>query len=145
MDLDTVISGHRSAQEKGIAMYWTDKDPLLKTDPLLLSRVLGNMVINALEATPKGETIKIWTQLTENSEVRWEVWNPAPIPDKIKKRIFQRYFSSKPGHGRGLGTYSIKLFGETYLNGRVRFESSEHSGTRFIFTPAFHPCRRIAK
>lgn len=43
---------------------------------------------------------------------------------KLLLRIFQRSFSTKGAKGRGLGTYSMKLFGETYLGGQVSFRSS---------------------
>ena len=32
----------------------------------------------------------------------------------------------------GLGTYSMKLFGEKYLKGKVWFESSKEKGTIFF-------------
>jgi signal transduction histidine kinase len=45
--------------------------------------------------------------------------------------MFQRSFSTK-GAGRGLGSYSVKLLSERYLNGKVSFTSSEDEGTTFI-------------
>jgi len=44
--------------------------------------------------------------------------------------LFQRSFSTK-GEGRGLGTYSIKLYTERYLKGTVSFSSAEGEGTVF--------------
>ncbi|WDP85964.1 MAG: sensor histidine kinase [Desulfobacter sp.] len=84
-----------------------------------MSRILGNMVINALEATPENGEIKIELEAGVNGQMIWRVWNQSPIPKPIQKRIFQRYFSSKEGNGRGLGTYSMKLFGESYLKAVV--------------------------
>jgi sensor histidine kinase regulating citrate/malate metabolism len=46
-------------------------------------------------------------------------------------QLFQRSFSTK-GTGRGIGTYSMKLFGEKYLEGRVDFESTRENGTTFF-------------
>mgnify|MGYP006293419399 CR=1 len=37
--------------------------------------------------------------------------------------LFKRSFSTK-GVGRGIGTYSMKLFGEKYLKGKVDFKNS---------------------
>lgn len=39
--------------------------------------------------------------------------------------VFKRYFSTKSKSGRGIGTYSMKLFGERYLGGKVGFYCSE--------------------
>ena len=131
--LHTIIDGHRAAFGKEIQEDWPREVQMLKTDPLLISKVLGNMVINALEATPMGCAIRIMVR-ADADQVAWNVWNQSPIPPSIQKRIFQRYFSQKPGAGRGLGTYSMKLFGETYLKGRVSFTSAPGEGTLFTFS-----------
>ena len=60
------------------------------------------------------------------------VHNDAVIPAKQQQRIFI-YGNSSKGEGRGLGTYSMKLIGETYLHGRVWFKSEEGFGTEFYF------------
>lgn len=104
-----------------------------KTDPMLASKILINMLINALEATDTGGQIIFRTQVTD-STIEWQVWNPAVIPDNIQLRIFQRYFSTKTGHGHGFGTYAMKLFGEDYLGGKVSFTSNDGEGTTFRFS-----------
>jgi len=61
------------------------------------------------------------------------------MPKEIQLQLFKRSFSTK-GIGRGIGTYSMKLFGEKYLKGRVGFESTEENGTTFfIEIPQVHP------
>jgi hypothetical protein len=89
----------------------------IKTDSTLLRRILLNMAKNAAEATPQNGTITMYcTQ--QPGKALFCVQNPGVIPPEIKLQIFQRSFSTK-GLGRGLGTYSMKLFGEKYLNGKV--------------------------
>jgi len=90
------------------------------------------MVINALEATDPGGTIKITTIINQKN-VQWSVWSQNYIPETIQKRIFQKHFSTKSKKGRGIGTYSMKLFGENLLGGKVSFKSSEKNGTFFTF------------
>ena len=133
-DLDAVVSGHKASFNREITASWPEQDLVLETDTLLLSRILGNMVINALEATPRQGKIRISVTGSQDEEVSFRVWNQAFIPVPLQKRIFQRYFSSKDGSGRGLGTYSMKLFGETYLNGKISFTSTKTEGTVFTFT-----------
>lgn len=101
-----------------------------KTDPMLVSKVLINMLLNALEATDTGGQIIFRTQV-KDSNIEWQVWNQEVIPDNIQLRIFQRYFSTKTGHGHGFGTYAMKLFGEEYLEGKVSFTSVAGEGTTF--------------
>jgi signal transduction histidine kinase len=131
-ELGRIISGHKASSQKKIFEDWPKEDVMLETDPLLLSRLLGNMVINALEATPKGGAIRVIVTATREN-VSWKVWNKTNIPKPIQKRIFQRYFSSKHGDSRGLGTYSMKLFGETYLKGKISFQSTLDQGTTFTY------------
>ncbi len=135
--LGMIIKGHEASSQKKIIEKWPDEDVILETDELLLSRILGNMVINALEATQEGGSIRINVTKAQG-EILWEVWNKTCIPDPIKKRIFQRHFSSKSGNGRGLGTYSMKLFGETYLKGKISFHSTFDQGTAFSFRLPYH-------
>ena len=131
-ELALIIGGHRASSQKSILEDWPKKEVILKTDALLLSRILGNMVINALEATPEGGAIR--TTVTATLEdISWNVWNKSCIPDPIQKRIFQRHFSSKSGDSRGFGTYSMKLFGETYLGGKISFLSTLDKGTTFTY------------
>ncbi len=101
----------------------------IRTDSTLLKRILLNMAKNAAEATPQQGTITMYCVL-QPGKALFSVNNPGAIPPEVKLQIFQRSFSTK-GMGRGLGTYSMKLFGENYLNGKVYFTSDEISGTTF--------------
>ena len=100
------------------------------TDPRLLSRILGNMFKNALEAITAGETVTISCTTTGDSVV-FSVHNPGMMPQQVQRQVFQRSFSTKATSGRGIGTHSMKLFGERYLGGQVGFSSTESDGTHF--------------
>jgi len=99
----------------------------------LLGRVVLNMLKNAVEASHRGEEVTL-SAVASSTEVVISVHNASVIEEEIQKRIFQRYFSTKEGENRGLGTYSIKLFGEKFLKGRVYFKSLEGEGTTFRIT-----------
>lgn len=103
----------------------------IKSDPNLLSRIIGNMLKNALEASDPGQMITLGAEHTPDEQaVRFTVHNPNAIPKEIQQQIFQRSFSTK-GADRGLGTYSMKLLAEHYLGGRVAFTSTPDEGTTF--------------
>lgn len=118
-----------SFYSSSLQMNEDSADMLLITDPNLLSRILTNMIKNAMEASGKGDTVTVGCELKENS-LRFYVQNPGFIPKDIQLQLFERSFSTKGG-GRGIGTYSMKLLGEEYLKGEVGFDSSETSGTIF--------------
>jgi signal transduction histidine kinase len=138
VELLTNVAGlahnHNAAKDKRLEVD-TPSQPLeVASDAVLLGRVLMNMVINAFEATPAGESVRMWCERHvrgASSHVRFSVWNPSLIPPETKLRIFQRHFSTKSSWGRGVGTWSMKLIGENFLQGKVDFRSELEEGTTF--------------
>jgi sensor histidine kinase regulating citrate/malate metabolism len=108
-------------------------DRVISSDPAILRRILGNLVKNALEAVRSGETVTMYAASREG-EVSFHVHNPGVMSPKVQLQLFQRSFSTKAETGRGIGTYSVKLFGERYLKGKVGFISREPEGTVFTLT-----------
>lgn len=131
-ELDLLVNGHNSHTGRELIASWPEQEVSIYTDPLLVSKVLGNMVINAFEATPKGGLVRLMVEVGTDAIV-WKVWNDTYIDERHQLRIFQRFFSTKANTGRGLGTFSMKLFGEQYLGGNVDFTSDPAEGTTFFF------------
>lgn len=109
-------------------------DCTIITDRPLLRRIVGNMVLNALEACKKGDLIEVWAHC-QAGRVRISVTNPGEMPLEVQLQLFKRSFSTKQKEGRGLGTYSMKLFGERYLGGVVHFVSNNGMTTFFVELP----------
>jgi signal transduction histidine kinase len=95
----------------------------ITTDRPMLRRIVGNMVLNALEAIPAGSSVKISLDAAADS-VTIRVKNQGEIARDVQLRMFKRSFTTKNMPGRGIGTYSMKLFGERYLKGTVDFRSN---------------------
>ncbi len=126
------------AKKKTILLQCPDLSARITTDVNLLWRVLGNLVKNALEATPEQGTVKVAFREEAGKKI-FSVNGPAVMTEEVQHQVFQRSFSTK-GPGRGLGTYSVKLFTEQYLKGKVGFESLEGKGTTFFISlPALLP------
>lgn len=145
--LDFVISlyRHHEVAEGRRLELGSVPNTTISTDITLLRRVLGNLVKNALEATPRGGTVRISAQ-DMDGQLAFMVENPGVIPEDVQLQIFQRSFSTKGGNGRGIGTYSIKLFTEKYLNGEVDFISHEPEGTTFtVLLPKYLKRQRTAQ
>jgi signal transduction histidine kinase len=121
----------QDAADRLIRLPLPEGTALLATDPALLGQVLLNMVLNAQEALPPGGQARIWYEVREGRPT-FVVQNPGCMPDEVANRVFQRSFSTKAAHGRGLGTYSMKVFGETVLGGTVNFTTDWGEGTRFF-------------
>jgi len=129
MQLTKQISNHSVARNKKIIVNAQTESILFVSDQSLLKRVLNNMIKNALEASRENETIEIGANKS-NDKIKLWVKNPKYIQKEEQMQIFHRSFSTK-GKGRGLGTYSMKLIGEKYLNGNVNFHSNPKEGTSF--------------
>ncbi len=100
-----------------------------QTDNIILSRVLVNMIKNAIEASKPGQTVAVSCRRRDD-RVEFSVHNEGAMTREVQLQLFHRSFSTK-GSSRGLGTYSMKLLTERYLGGRITFASSEEQGTTF--------------
>ncbi|MEX2680701.1 MAG: sensor histidine kinase [Candidatus Sigynarchaeota archaeon] len=101
----------------------------IRSDKVITSRILDNMVKNALEATPDGGTVRLGCKGAGGRVTFW-VHNEGYIPREVQLQIFTRSFSTK-GRDRGLGTYSMMLLSK-YLQGSVSFTTSKENGTTFF-------------
>ncbi|MGC4070634.1 MAG: sensor histidine kinase [Polyangiaceae bacterium] len=101
----------------------------LETDRRLLVRVLANLLKNAFEASPARGEVTL-TIRSEKDTTVFDVHNRGTMAKEVAEQLFRRRFSTK-GNGRGLGIYSVQIFGEHYLGGQVTFTSSDPEGTMF--------------
>ena len=125
--------GDSSSASVQIDLDDTSIDIMFVSDKTLLSRVFGNMLKNAIEASTSGEKILVGCKLDSEKYICFWVQNSQFILPDIQLQIFNRSFSTK-GTGRGIGTYSMKLLTERYLKGKVAFSTTHEQGTIFSVT-----------
>ncbi len=133
--MDLVIKtyqSHSSTGDREISMPPHVERFHFYSDPVLLNRVLGNMVKNALEAS-KAPAVVIVDCGQKPGEVWFSVHNPGFIPQEAQDGVFKQSFSTK-GAGRGTGTFSMQLFAQKYLGGRIEFDTDATTGTTFTVT-----------
>ena len=102
-----------------------------------LQHAVVNLLKNAFDAMPRGGTLTITTRHSE-AEVQVEIEDTGGgIPEDIRPRIFEPFFSTKPIHmGNGLGLIIAKEVVER-SGGTIEFTSREKVGTTFrIRVPA---------
>jgi signal transduction histidine kinase len=142
-DLADIMRQESSARGKTLAVDIHGADVSFHSDRKLASRILVNMLKNALEATPRGATVTAGCDVERDRLCFW-VRNPGQLPPEVQEQIFRRTFSTK-GKGRGLGTYGMKLFAENYLEGSVDFRSGAEIGTEFrLHLPLALGCKEEA-
>jgi len=123
-------SSFKMARNKIVLLIDDFQDIFVNADIHILKRVMGNMIKNAVEEVKSGETVTVGVNLPETGKLEIWVHNPGYMGRDIQLQIFHRSFSTK-GNGRGLGTYSMKMLAERYLNGDITFYSDEKFGTKF--------------
>jgi len=127
-EVESMLCCHPSAMGKDLVLDAEAADITLRSDRRLLRRVVENMLLNALEATKEGGKVSFGCRLAVGQAHFW-VHNDAWMPEEVQLQLFQRSFSTK-GHGRGVGTYSIRLL-SSFLMGSVDFTSTQDNGTLF--------------
>ncbi len=112
--------------------------PQLEVIPQEMGRVFLNLIGNALHAvrvTLKGRTPTIRVATIDKAQaIEIRVGDNGPgIPDEIRSRIFEQFFTTKPvGQGTGLGLAIAREIVEQMHRGSIRFESVTGEGTEFI-------------
>lgn len=137
--LKLIFGHHAIAHGKVLSVVAVPRPARIFSDQTLLMRVLVNMLKNAFEATAPGGAVQLWFEWRDAAPT-FVVQNAGVIPEYVQERLFERSFSTRSSEGRGIGTYSMKLYGERYLGGRVSFTCDKESGTRFFVSlPAQKP------
>ena len=121
---------HQLAKKRFLQIAQDAEDIAFVSDKTLLTRIIVNMLKNALEASQPGDAVTLGCDRRRDRIEFW-VHNPNFMPREVQLQVFKRSFSTK-GMGRGLGTYSIKLLSERCLQGKVGFKSTETEGTTFM-------------
>jgi two-component system cell cycle sensor histidine kinase/response regulator CckA len=118
--------------------YQRDLYPVVG-DPVQLTQVIENVVINACEATPQrgkllvraenvDESLPLSSGLPAGRYVRIEIEDSGTgISESIRDRIFEACFTTKPG-GSGLGLATVKSIMQQH-GGGITIESTVGHGT----------------
>jgi signal transduction histidine kinase len=125
------------AQEKNIqfTMSLSKEIESFKSDHDRLIQVLGNLVSNAINFSPRNSQINLAASVSQ-IDIQFSVKDEGPgIPEEKKTQIFERFaqIESKNRNGLGLGLYISKTL-ITGLNGRMWIESSLGKGSTFYFS-----------
>ena len=111
--------------------HFNKKLKKLKTDKIIMKRVLFNLATNAIQAMPQGGILTINVNVDETSSklIITVEDTGVGIPNEVRDKLFTPLFTTK-AKGQGLGLAVVKRLVEA-LNGKVSFESEEGKGTTF--------------
>jgi nitrogen fixation/metabolism regulation signal transduction histidine kinase len=117
----------------------------ISADAELLHRAISNLVLNAMDAMPRGGTLTLRTR-DDGREVVMEVADTgAGLTPEECERIFTPYYTSKQ-HGTGLGLAIVQSVVSDH-GGRIRVQSEPGRGTTFVIElpRGFDPVQRGMK
>ena len=149
--IELVITLARSEiQHRARLVLQLDPAPTVLADDARLGQVLINLLVNAVQAIPEGESanneIQIMTSTDQQGRAVIEISDTgAGIPPALAERIFDPFFTTKPiGVGTGLGL-SICHNIITDMGGQISATSGRPRGTTFrIVLPAVAASRADA-
>jgi two-component system, NtrC family, sensor kinase len=98
-----------------------------------MCQIWTNIITNAIQAMGEGGTLEIGTTLMDEENIKvWFKDSGPGIPEKIKSRIFEPYFTTKEkGVGTGMGLDISRQIVENH-NGKIYFDSEIGKGTTFF-------------
>ncbi len=105
--------------------------PSIIADPSQLEQVLVNLVVNAIQAMPKGGVLTIETRAQGASVVIAVEDTGVGMSDDVRRQIFLPFFTTKDvDQGTGLGLAVVHGI-VTGHHGSIRVESTVGRGSRF--------------
>ena len=135
--LESIVVKHRFAAQAKQIQVLTHFEPLfpIRVDTDLISKVLSNLIDNAIKYSAEGTSVTIETkEVDEFVEISIRDQGIG-IPEEELQNLFSRFYRVKNDttqkvKGTGLGLYLSKYFIEAH-RGRIEVESKPGEGTCF--------------
>lgn len=123
-----VHAARRVADSEGLAVTMEDHGPrvLVAGDSDSLEQLFLNLILNAVEAAPPGDAVRIETRREQNRAVVMVLDRGPGISPELAERAFEPLVSGREG-GTGLGLTVCRRIARA-LGGSVRIENREGGG-----------------
>lgn len=123
-------------QARGIAVELTTRptpDCLVEGDATELREVLVNLILNALDAMPRGGTLRITTEATARQVILTVADTGIGMPPAVQRQVFEPFFTTKGPQSSGLGL--SLAYGIVHRHGgTITVDSQVSRGTTFTIT-----------
>jgi len=109
-----------------------DGIPMLAVDATSMTRVIMNLLTNAVEACAEGQKVKLTAAVDKSrGQLVISVEDTGPgMPDNVKDNLFTPFFTTKGSRGTGLGLSLVKKVVDSH-RGSIVVESEVGVGTTF--------------
>src|SRR5262249_28640389 len=128
-----LVEGRARRQKVALIADLPPEPVYLKIDPEQIHQVLVNLLLNALDAMPRGGTARVGVEPEwEQGQVEGLGQDSGPgIPPRIRARLFEPFVSSKET-GLGLGLSICKRLVEAH-GATIRGDNAPEGGSVFAF------------
>jgi len=103
--------------------------PPVSGDPVLLRRVVENLVLNAIDAMPQGGRLAFRTSVNHRSAVLEISDTGSGLTPEECQRLFTPYYTTRQ-HGTGLGLAIVQSVVSDH-HGKISVTSAKNAGTTF--------------
>ncbi len=110
-------------------------------DRVLVSRILDNLVSNAVKHTPPGSTVTVGAAVLGDDILVFVDDDGPGLPEPIRESVFDAYVrgtSSTVRPGSGVGLFLVRTFAQLH-GGRAWWEPSPIGGSRFVVSLPQYP------
>jgi CheY-like chemotaxis protein len=107
-----------------------DLPPIPVNEPRLREALI-NLVLNAVDAMPKGGVIRLSAECAAETVTLRIGDTGVGMPDDVRKRCFEPFFTTKGKRGSGLGLAMVYGIVSRH-GGQITVESEKDKGTTFI-------------
>lgn len=115
------------------------RNPFARLDPIQITQVVFNLLINAIYASPPNATIRVTLTSNANNILITIADEGKGIPEDARDKIFEPFFTTKPqGEGSGLGLSVVHGIIKSH-RGNIQFSTAEGEGTTFNVILPVHP------
>jgi signal transduction histidine kinase len=120
--------------------------PDIHADQGKLTRVIANLIDNAIKFAPSGSQVVVSASLFADDQIIIQVSDNGPgVPEDYREKIFERFTQVPGSHGRrrgtGLGLTFCKLAVEAH-GGRIWVDANPDGGSIFKITLPREPLIR---
>jgi len=129
--VNKTVNLHSATKGVTIDLQVPDQEVYTIGDEQLMSRIISNIIINAIQASDTDMQIDVIVHVIDNRKLLLEVKDNGPgIDPEIHSKIFVPNFSTKDT-GSGIGL-AIAKHGVEHAGGKIWFETNLGEGTSFF-------------
>jgi len=123
------------ARQSGVKLSFRDLPQChLYGDPVKFQQIISNLISNAINASPEGSGIWLTGQLRDGYLILKVRDQAGGMDSQALVHAFDRFTTSRPGRGLGLGLNIVKIYAEEEFGGSINVDNTPSVGMVFTIS-----------